>query len=98
MRLLHPNIPALRSIVADLMAGVVGAFAGLFVIAFFSPPLPLHSPTCGTGWNDPIYLVIAGVLIGGRFGLMRWITGPKARKAGVGFPVLPKSDGGSAAV
>jgi hypothetical protein len=97
MRLLHPNIPALRSVVADLIAGVVVAFAGLFVVAFFSPPLPLHSQVCGNGWNDPINLAIAGVLIGGRFGLMRWMVGPKVRKTPAGFPVLPKSDGGPAA-
>jgi len=97
MRLFHPNIPPLRSIAGDFAAGVVGAIAGLFVIAFFSPPLPLHSPTCATGWNDPTNLFVAGLLIAGRFGLIRLIVGPKRPKLPAGFPMLPKSDGGPAA-
>ena len=78
-----------RSLALDLGAGALTALAGMCVIAFLSPPLPLYDRTCGTGWNEPLYLVIASALLFGRWGLVTRVIRSPSPKLGNGFEVVP---------
>lgn len=83
------NMPIAKGLALDLEAGMLTALAGMFVIAFLIPPLPLFSWTCATGWNEPFNLVIATALLFGRWRLVRRILSPHSPKLDNGFEVVP---------
>jgi hypothetical protein len=87
MRWIHHATTPSRSIVVDVVAGVLTAMS-VMAVSTTTPWWPHGS--CGTGVNDPMQYALALSPFAVRCLLVRIATWPGQPPAGNGFDVMPK--------
>lgn len=79
-----------KSILIQIISGVLLALAIFFILCFFSPPLPFYDESCGTSYNSKealgISLFILWIWFSIKYLLKKKEESPNEGAARVGVP------------